>query len=309
MRRKIRKVFGNAPTHAYQLSDDRGIIFYETVDFLVFYTIFSVISIQYNIVVIGLCIMLNHIHSLFYAGSKEILTSFVRHYTILFAKEYNAEHSRKGRLFSSPFGSAPKVGEKNVRTTIAYLYNNPVEKKLCDVAKKYRWNFLAYANDVNPFSKKLALRKASRPYRTAIDTVRYYRAKNEHLTYQVLRKIFNTLTPEEEERFIDYVVTIYNPINYKKAVSFYGDPEKMELAINSNTGSEYDIKEDFNRHPDSIFQKIKLSFIKSYPDISLKSIQALPLRQKFEIEHTLYEATYVDLLQIDLFLHIDTNPS
>ena len=70
---------------------------------------------------------------------------FMRDATRWYALLFNKYYGRKGSVFTPRFGSASKVGDKKVRTAIAYLYNNPVERKICVRAEAYRWNFLAYA--------------------------------------------------------------------------------------------------------------------------------------------------------------------
>ena len=105
--------------------------------------------------------------------SEEVyaLVEFMSNVAIQFVKEYNRYHNRVGPLFSECFGSAPKAGLKLLRTAIAYLFNNPVERLLCKRAQEYRWNFLAYAASDNPFSDPLVLKKASRRLRRALKEV------------------------------------------------------------------------------------------------------------------------------------------
>lgn len=120
--------------HVYQRTVSGNNIFYDTEDYLVYYTIFSVLSKRYGVVSLGLCLMIDHIHSLIYASSREVLSRFVSHVTLQFVKEYNSTYGRSGPLFDR-FGSAPKKGMKLLRTAISYLYNNPVEKMLCRYPK------------------------------------------------------------------------------------------------------------------------------------------------------------------------------
>lgn len=136
-------------------------IFYDLEDYIVYYTIFSVLAVKYNIIVYGLCLMIDHIHSLFTSRTASTMSRFISHVTSLYVKEYNSAHDRKGPLFDERFGSSIKIGLKMLRTAISYLYNNPVEKQLCDRAQEFRWNFLAYVHSKNPFSKKIIMREAS----------------------------------------------------------------------------------------------------------------------------------------------------
>ena len=51
-------------SHTYQRIRHGFNVFYEVEDYLVYYTMFSVMSKRYDIIVYGLCLMIDHIHSL-----------------------------------------------------------------------------------------------------------------------------------------------------------------------------------------------------------------------------------------------------
>ena len=61
-----------------------------------------------------------------------------------YVKEFNARTGRSGALFDPRYGSAMKKDGKKIRSAIAYLFNNAVEKHLCKKAEDYKWNFLSY---------------------------------------------------------------------------------------------------------------------------------------------------------------------
>ena len=234
----------NTVIHIYQNTINGGLIFYSTEDFLVFFSIFSILSLKYKVHVLGLCLMIDHIHVLLTADSYEIMRDFVKEYTRLYSKAFNTDINRKGKLFNSPFGFSCKKYDKNVRTAIAYLYNNPVEKQLTVRALDYKWNFLAYGREEYPFSEKIILRNSSWALRKAVEEIRYVCSKREPLNYVLLRRVMEKLGKDEKDSLVDYIITLYNSIDYSKCVSYYGDFDKMIMAIDSNTGSEYDIKED-----------------------------------------------------------------
>ena len=130
--------------HVYQRAVKGFNIFYDLEDYLVFYTIFATVARQYNVTLMELCIMIDHIHVLMSSMSLDEISRFVMHYTSMFVREYNSEVGRKGPLFHKSFGSAPKRGSKTIRTTIVYIGNNPVEKNLCTSPELYFWNFLEF---------------------------------------------------------------------------------------------------------------------------------------------------------------------
>ena len=167
--------------HIYQRTINRFNIFYDLEDYLVYYTIFSVAARQYGVIVLGLCLMFDHIHMLIKTDVRVRMSEFVRQVTCMFVREQNNDVGRKGSLFQARFGSAPKRGLKLLRTAINYLFNNPVEKKLCTRAEEFRWNFLAYAVSSHPFSDPLIIRQASRSLKRAIKEVDLAESEDRHL--------------------------------------------------------------------------------------------------------------------------------
>lgn len=209
-----RKFIKEQMNHTYQRSFSGFNIFYEVEDYLVYYTIFSVMSRRYGMVVYGLCLMIDHIHTLTSTSSCKTFSKFMSNVAIQFVKEYNRYHNRVGPLFSECFGSAPKAGLKLLRTAIAYLFNNPVERLLCKRAQEYRWNFLAYAASDNPFSDPLVLKKASRRLRRALKEVDGTVKRNEYMTYVQLKRMFVGIDAREKNQLIDYIIVRYNIIRY-----------------------------------------------------------------------------------------------
>ena len=169
----------NTVIHIYQNTVEGGLIFYSEVDFIVFYTLFCTLAIKYRIRVLGLCLMVDHFHVLLIAESYDDMRDFIKECTRLYSRAFNKDVKRKGKLFKSSFGFASKKYDKNVRTAIAYLYNNPVEKQLTVRAIDYKWNFLAYSIDKYPFSEKIVLRRSSWALRRAVESVRavYHKGK------------------------------------------------------------------------------------------------------------------------------------
>jgi REP element-mobilizing transposase RayT len=85
---------------------------------------------RYNIRVLKVCLMYDHIHISVIAPDKETLSTFVGEYSRLFAHEYNVRWGLSGKLFCSPFGRADKREAKAIRTNLIYVDNNPVERHI-----------------------------------------------------------------------------------------------------------------------------------------------------------------------------------
>ena len=199
--------------HIYQRTINRFNIFYDLEDYLVYYTIFSIAARQYEVTVLGLCLMFDHIHMLLKTDARVRMSEFVRQVTCMFAREQNNDVGRKGSLFQARFGSAPKRGMKLLRTAIAYLFNNPVEKRLCDRAEEYRWNFLAYASSPHPYSDPMVIGEASRSLKRAVKEVDLAESEDRHLRYGQLKRLLSKLDEREKMQLVDHIISIYNFMN------------------------------------------------------------------------------------------------
>lgn len=302
-----RKFFSHAVNHIYQNTVDGINIFYSVEDYLVYFTIFSNCMAKYGITVYGLCLMYDHIHALLSVREQSSLYKSVSETTSRFVKEYNIEYSRKGPLFNSPFGSAVKTGEKKVRTAIAYLYNNPVEKKLCRTAEQYRWNFIAYMDSPSPFSKKRSCRESSFELLKSKKEVKNTFNAGCHLNYTLLKRLLSKLDMEERDILVDYAIGIYCRLDYKGLVRYYGDYSKMLVAINSNTGSEYDISETFYKAPDTAYSEM-IRYVEDICGIRpAGNVVSLPMSMKKELYSKLRGTTGAYDFQIKKFLHLYPN--
>ena len=291
--------------HIYQRTIMGFNIFYDLEDYLVYYTIFATAVRQYGVVIWGLCLMYDHIHMLMTAESKVMMSEFIRQVTSMFAREQNNDTGRKGSLFQSRFGSASKIGLKKIRTAIAYLFNNPVEKNLCHRAEEYRWNFLAYAKSKYPFSEMISLNKASAPLRKALKEVDICESQNRHLRYMQVRRMFGKLELDERMQLLDYIISKYNPINYEELIGCYSSYEDMLIAINSNTGSEYDIKETRYAFSDVEYESM-INVLRNVEGIKeVRQVTAVDLNEKIRLFGLLRRHVSCSNMQIAKFLHLE----
>ena len=291
--------------HIYQRTINRFNIFYDLEDYLVYYTIFSIAARQYEVTILGLCLMFDHIHMLIKSDARVRMSEFVRQVTCMFAREQNNEVGRKGSLFQARFGSAPKKGLKLLRTAIAYLFNNPVEKRLCSRAEEYRWNFLAYALSPHPFSDPLILGRASLSLKRAVKEVDLAESEDRHLRYVQLKRLLSKLDEREKMQLVDHIISIYKPFDYEEVIACYGSYEDMLTAINSNTGSEYDIKEERYRFSDMEYVRMAEILYTTEGIKELRKVTCLEMDQKMRLAELLSRRLSCGNLPIAKFLHID----
>lgn len=307
MEGRKRKFIKGAVNHVYQNTVHGVNIFYSLEDYVSYFTIFSRVSKKYEVNVLGICLMYDHVHALVSASDKETLGRCIGEITSWFVKEYNLGHGRTGSLFNVPFGSSVKAGDKQVRTAIAYLYNNPVEKKLCKRAEQYRWNFLAYACSSSPFSVSRKYREISVSLRKAKSEICCSFRSGYHVNRLMLRRLLKSLDSVEQEMLVDYIVSLYSCIDYESLIAFYGGYDLMLTAVNSNTGSEYDIRETFCRAPDLSYSDMISYLTKEYGLFEdAGQVISLPLNRKLELFQALRKATAATDYQIRKFLHLQT---
>ena len=269
-----RKFLSGSPNHIYQRSQNGSVIFYSLEDCLVYFTVFCTCAKRYGVTVLGLCEMYDHIHQLVEAPDLPTLSGFERMV-------------------------------KKIRTSIAYLYNNPVERNIHQEAIKWRWNFLAYAFSDHPFSEKLSRRVASTKMRKNLKEIEGCCSRGSYLRYPQLHRMFDGLSPEEKNQLIDFIVITYNVIEYDRLSSYYGSPEKMLLAINSNTGSEYDIREERHHNPDTSYGQM-MNYVVRYDYVTrAKDVILLPIKEKNVLMRILVRDTMADEWQALKFLGMD----
>lgn len=304
MRGHLRKYPQDTFQHIYQQAIARCIIFYSMEDRLVYYTVFSVMARNYGITVLALALMFDHVHYLIKAGTRELYAKFIGVTTSVFVMAYNRDSGRKGPLFRKAYGNAPKRRDKDVRTCIAYDYNNSVEKKLFARAEQDRWNLLAYIDNSHPFSLPIGRNTASKKLLRSMDAVPRFRKRNEYLDYPVVRKLFDGLDYVESEQLLDFIISLYLPIDREKLLGYYRSYKDMVMAINSNTGSEYNLDEvyDLESHQGFV-QMLEITQMSSFAN-DPRSLILLPDAKKRQIAEVLMNRTDATLGQVKRFLHL-----
>lgn len=239
--------------HIYRRSRDGRILFYTPIDYLVIFIIVCVAARKYGIEMLGFCPMVDHLHLLVRAKSAKDISSFMRDLTSQYAVSFNSVSGESGPVFDDEYGLANKLRDKVVRTGINYLYNNPVEKKLCSRAEDWQWNFLAYMGSTHPFSEKLRLANAPWKLRKAVKYVRHQAEKGNRISYRRLTLLYDGLDEKQSRQLTDRIISSYNVIDYGSLLRYYASYDAMVLAMKSNTGSEYDIREEFNSGSDRAY--------------------------------------------------------
>lgn len=304
MRVRKRRIIENAFQHIYQNTCRGVLLFYDNLDRLVYYTAFSVTARKYQAQVLAISLMYDHTHSSVRLDNPARMGDFVRDYTSVYAMEFNRDIGRHGPLFRCAYGNSPKSGAKKIRTNVTYIDNNAVEKKLFERADQDRWNMIAFLNSPHPFSEKIDRSHASRKLLRSLKRVEAFSKANAFLSYRILRSLFDGLTEKEKEQLTDFIIYTYLPIDKEKRMLLYGDYQTMLIAINSNTGNEYDLKEDFDNEPHTIYRDHLRVCQQSSFSNNPKAMLVLPKAEKIRIAHILQQRTGATYFQLKKFLDL-----
>lgn len=244
----IRKFYPSGYQHIYQISIDRSVIFCSYADYMLLFTLIGVYCRVYGAHIISCVIMINHFHLEASFGSLQKMEEFMQIVTHSFAVRYNRQYGLHGKLFHKPYGSAPKVKEEKIKSTMIYIANNPVVKLATKKASDYRWNFLKYCESSNPFSKPYDPDEASRNLVSLVKLARKRRRNGKCISYDFFRTDrFESLSNEEKLQLIDIIISIYNFIDYGPIISKFGSMAKFFEATNTVAGSDYDLNDDYEK--------------------------------------------------------------
>ena len=284
--------------HIYKRRGDGFLIFYSIKDYLVYFTLYSILAIKYGVKLYGLCFMPDHIHSIAQAGNLKQLTLFEHEASRMYAREWNSAYGKDGQMFDS-FGSAPKYGNKEKRSVYAYVVNNPVERHLCKRPEQFKWNFMCRKLSVDGQKSKELL--------FAMERVSALRLRLRPLTYAVLENLVKNLTAKEVGILVNHIINSYNVIEYNAVERLYGDYEQLMVAVNSNVGGEYEIKEAFVGRSDAVYSGLTSLLTKKYSGVSLKDILNWDNDKKLEALSYLERFTPAINRQIAKYLHLKLN--
>lgn len=290
--------------HCYQRSFDGGVLFYTFRDHLVFFTQYCVSARKHHIDVLGLCQMPDHLHDSIRAERRIDLERFKRESLTAFSKKWNQACGTNGAVWEASFGSSVKFGDKNARSNLIYVGNNPVERKLVERAEEYRWNYLAYARSDHPFSETLVLRDARWPLQKAVREIKAQRTVDRPLNYAQLQRLFAPLQSKERLQLTDYIIHSYNVIDYPATIRFFGSYENMLSALHATTGSEHDLNEIFVGKSDAHYVRMTATLLRHGPWTDIHQVLSLDTEEKYELFRLLRRETEAPAEQIANFLHL-----
>lgn len=280
---KRRVFYKGILNHCCQRTVDRGVLFYNCFDHLAYFTQYCITARKYNIQVLSLCQMPDHVHDSVIANRKPDLEKFKQDTNSWFALRYNERSGLHGPVFEQSFGSSPKFGDKKGRSNLVYVGNNPVERRLVEKAEEYRWNYLAYAVSEHPFSKKLVIREASCRLQKAVKEVKAQFNVGNPLYFNQLKRLFAPLDREEGQQLTDFIISTYNCIDYAAAIRYFGSYDNMLISMHATTGSEHDIREVFVGKSDAPYGQMTTYLLENHYVKDIHEILSLSVDEKYDL--------------------------
>lgn len=251
-----RKTADGALYHTYKITRDRGVLFYRSIDRLAYYTLQSVMSRKHHLSILASSLMFTHIHEATVPEDIVQLSSYEHDLSTTFARAYNRATGRSGPLFSPLYGSAPKRKEKDRRSCLIYVWNNPVEKKLVRRADEDRWTFLAYYEREYPFSSKPIIRQSRKDLVDAIHLAEHEYKSGRPLSFPLLFQLFSKLTAPEQEQLTDFIIQRYFYFNRQACYELFGSYDNMVKATEISRGADFDINEEFDPYSDVPYREM-----------------------------------------------------
>ena len=130
------------------------------------------------------------------------------------------------------------------------------------------------------------------------------RASDSPLRYEFIDRVTEGLIQKEIRQLSDFIVTQYNCIQYNDLTAYFEDFEALLIAIHSNTGSEYQIKEVISPGSDKIFKQLQSQLFKKKEFGDMTAVLSLPEREKRRLAWSLAAETGATPWELSKFLHI-----
>jgi len=121
---------------------NRQNIFENKEDYCYFMNCIKRVKEEYELKVLGYCLMSNHTHIVVGVGAEPIGVSFKR-IGVRYASWYNRKNNRQGPLFQDRFWSEPIEDDNYLLSVIRYIHQNPIKAGICNDLAEYEWDSYA----------------------------------------------------------------------------------------------------------------------------------------------------------------------
>ena len=148
----------------------------------------------------------------------------------------------------------------------------------------------------------------SRALCRALTVVDGIHEKGGYMKYALLEKLYHGLNDREQDALTDHIIRRYFPFDAERTCGCFGSYDDMVLAVNSNTGSEYEISEMHYCKTDVPYREIMRCLKEAGIDDPKSLITATPDRKRHYLSF-LKSRTSASFTQIRKFLHVESSSS
>lgn len=135
-------------------------------------------------------------------------------------------------------------------------------------------------------------------------TIEKQHAANLYMDYSKIKEVTYKLNDAEKKYIFDYIISLYNPTNYSKAIGYFGSFKNMMIAFDSNTGSEYEIKEEYSTISDTPYNEMVEVLMKNNLWDRQKNPYTYTIEERGIAIELLREISGTTSKHISKFLHI-----
>ena len=125
------------------------------------------------------------------------------------------------------------------------------------------------------------------------------------LKHAQLRRIFRKLSDTEKEQIVDYIIYKYLPFDKEELLKYYESYETMLTAMHSNSGNEYDIREEWYPESDTAYIEMTEYIRSKWPEKPVRSVIMISPEEKTKLANELKNNTSGSRRQIARFLHME----
>ena len=126
--------------HIYNRGHRKSPIFQEKDDYVHFCKLIERYLKEYDLVLVGYCLLPNHYHIILrLGGSLSDISRFMQRFMTAYCVYFSRKYQLVGSVFQNPFQARKIDGYGDLLNMIEYLKLNPVKAELVTVGRKYKW--------------------------------------------------------------------------------------------------------------------------------------------------------------------------
>jgi putative transposase len=166
MPRGIRIIIPDICHHAIQRGNNRQDVFNADEDRLYYLEWARKLAQQYQVAIIGYCLMTNHIHLLVIPRSVDGMIGFMKLLAQRYTQYFNRRYQRTGKLWDNRYKIHP-IDSEVYHVVLRYIEMNPVRAGVVSDGVLYPWSSASYhiLGKVDPVVRVDLLHRATFGYR------------------------------------------------------------------------------------------------------------------------------------------------